>query len=412
MIRPADRLAVSFGALAVNRLRSALTTLGIVIGVAAVLALVSIGEGAQQKVTERIRSLGTNLIIVTPRVDAGYRTSAELGPRASVTEADAAAIKREVPGVEAAAPLVSGRVLAVNRHLNRATPVIGSTSDILDVRDRGIEQGRSFTPAEVRSGARVALIGTTAAKQLFGDGVDVVDRFIRLGRTPFTIIGLVESKGQSTTGQDQDDVVIVPITTATRHLAGFDRQTAGSADAIFVKFAAETDQDEMQDAIRALLRQRHALRATDRDNFFVHDLTEILAAQTEITDALILFLAAIAFLSLIVGGIGIMNIMLVSVTERTREIGLRMAVGARQGDILLQFLLEAVTLCLAGGIIGLVVGLLIAYFVASAAGFPVVVSPAATAAALGSSAATGIFFGFYPARRAARLDPVVALRYE
>jgi len=231
-MRPADRLAVSLRALAVNRLRSALTTLGIVIGVAAVLALVSIGEGAQEKVTERIRSLGTNLIIITPRTESGNRASGELGARASLTEADAEAIKREIADVRAVAPLIAGRLLAVNRHLNHATPVIGSTADILEVRDRELAQGRSFTPAELRGAARVALIGPSAAKQLFGEGTEPVDRFIRLGRTPFTIVGVLAAKGQSTTGQDQDDVVIVPVTTATRRLSGFDRQVPGAFDAI------------------------------------------------------------------------------------------------------------------------------------------------------------------------------------
>jgi putative ABC transport system permease protein len=403
------RIAVR--ALRVNKLRSALTMLGIIIGVGAVIAMVAVGAGAQARVAEQIQSLGSNLIIVL----SGSTTSGGIrlghGTQLTITEDDASAIHREVSAVQTAAPSVRGTAQVVYGNLNWSTVIQGVTPDYLETRDWPLTEGRSLLPEDVDGATKVALIGQTTALNLFGDA-DPLGQIIRIRKVPFTVVGLLTRKGQNSWGQDQDDVILIPISTAKKKVLGVSQANARSVGAISVKVRAGEDMAEAESQIRALLRQRHRLQPYQDDDFWLRNLSDVLQTQEESSKVMTTLLAAIASVSLLVGGIGIMNIMLVSVTERTREIGLRMAVGARGRDILTQFLVEAVTLSLIGGIIGIAAGLggtrAINYF----AEWRTLVHPQSIALAFGFAAAVGVFFGFYPARKASRLDPIDALRYE
>ncbi len=402
---------IALRALRVNTLRTALTMLGIVIGVGAVIAMVSIGAGAQARVAEQIQSLGSNLIIVL----SGSVTSGGIrlghGTQQTISEDDAEAIVREVPAVQVAAPSVRGSAQVVYGNLNWSTVIQGVTADYLHARDWGLLAGRPIGPEDVEGAAKVALLGQTAALNLFGEA-DPIGQVIRIKRVPFTVIGLLDRKGQSSWGQDQDDTILIPLSSAKKRVLGASQASPRAVGAISVKIREGEDLAAAEAQIRALLRQRHRLQPFQEDDFWLRNLADVLQTQEESTRVMTYLLAAIASVSLLVGGIGIMNIMLVSVTERTREIGLRLAVGARSRDILLQFLVEAVTLSLVGGGIGILVGLAGAQAIGHLAQWRTLVPPQSIALAFGFAALVGIFFGFYPARQAARLDPIEALRYE
>jgi putative ABC transport system permease protein len=398
-------------ALRVNKLRSALTMLGIIIGVAAVIAMVGVGAGAQARVAEQIQSLGSNLVIVLPGTITASGIRLGTGSRETITDDDAVAIAREIPLVQAAAPSVRGNAQVVYGNLNWATLIQGVTADYAEVREWPVLDGRGITPEDVDGATKVALIGQTTALNLFGEA-EAIGQIIRIKKVPFTVVGVLVRKGQNSWGQDQDDVIHIPLSTAKKKVLGRSQSNPRAVGSISVKVHPDADMIEAEDQIRALLRQRHRLQPFQDDNFWLRNLSEVLQTQEESSKVMAYLLAAIASVSLLVGGIGIMNIMLVSVTERTREIGLRMAVGARRRHILLQFLIEAITLSLIGGSIGIALGLggsrAISYF----AEWDTLVAPESILIAFGFAAGIGIFFGFYPARKASRLDPIEALRYE
>jgi putative ABC transport system permease protein len=404
-------LRVALRALAINKLRSALTMLGIVIGVAAVIVMIAVGAGAQRRVEEQIRALGSNLLLVMPGATTAGGVRLGFGSSSTLSEDDVAAINRDIPEA-LAAPALRGSAQVIWGNSNWSTQIYGITAEYLDVRQWPLAAGRVFEPAEAATAAKVCLIGSTVAKQLFGDA-DPVEQTIRIKRVPFTVIGLLETKGQSLMGTDQDDVVLMPLSTArTRVIGTANAAKNRSVGTIWVKAADGVEAGVVEGQVRALLRQRHRLQAGADDDFSMRNLAEVMAAQEASSRVLALLLAAVASVSLLVGGIGIMNIMLVSVTERTREIGLRMAVGARTRDILGQFLVEAVTLSLIGGLVGVTLGIGGAMAIATFAGWRIVISPEAVALAVAFAFVIGVFFGFYPARKAARLNPVEALRFE
>ncbi len=385
--------------------------LGIVIGVGAVITMVSVGAGAQARVAEQIQSLGSNLIVILSgsRSTSGVRLGS--GSQLTITEDDAWAIQREISLVEAAAPSMRGGGQVVYGNLNWATIVQGVTPEYFTARDWDVVTGKPLTQEDVDGATKVALVGQTVANNLFGD-TDPLGQVIRIKKVPFTVVGVLDTKGQNTWGQDQDDVILIPLSTAKKKVMGVSQANARSVGAISVKVREAGAMKEAEQQIRDLLRQRHRLQPYQDDDFWLRNLSEVLQSQEESSRVLTLLLAAIASVSLLVGGIGIMNIMLVSVTERTREIGLRMAVGARGRDILTQFLVEAVTLSLIGGAMGIILGLAGSWAMAYFAEWRVLVGSQSILVAFGFAAAVGIFFGFYPARKAASLNPIEALRYE
>ena len=404
-------LRIALRALRVNRMRSALTMLGIIIGVAAVIAMVAVGSGATARIEQQIQSIGSNIIIVIPGslTSNGMRLGGGAAP--TLTEDDAKAIAAEASAVAAVAPTVRGGAQVMFGNSNWATSIQGTTPDYLTIRDATLSAGRPFTDQDVDSAAKVALLGQTVAQNLFGQG-DPVNQVIRIRNVPVTVIGVLAAKGQSPGGQDQDDVVLVPISSAKRGILGANRANARSVGAIMVQAAGPKFVQEAQNQIKSLLRQRHHLQQNQDDDFTVRDLSEVFDAQESSARVMSLLLGAIASVSLIVGGIGIMNIMLVSVTERTREIGLRLAVGAKTHDILSQFLVEAVTLAALGGVVGILIGVAASGMISYFAQWSTLISPTVIVLAFVFSALVGVFFGYYPARKAALLDPIEALRYE
>jgi putative ABC transport system permease protein len=404
-------LRIALRSLRVNKMRTALTMLGIMIGVGAVIAMVSVGAGAQARVAEQIQSLGSNLIIVLSGSTSASGVRLGHGSQLTITEDDAAAIAREVPAVQVAAPSSRGSAQVVYGNLNWSTGIQGVTADYFEARDWEIDAGRPVLTEDVDGATKVALLGQTTALNLFGES-DPIGQIIRIKKVPFTVVGLLGRKGQTSWGQDQDDVILIPLSTAKKKVLGVSQANPRSVGAISIKIRADEDMGEAEAQIRALLRQRHRLQPYQDDDFWLRNLSEVLQTQEASSRVMTYLLAAIASVSLLVGGIGIMNIMLVSVTERTREIGLRMAVGARARDILTQFLVEAVTLSLIGGVIGIALGVGGSSAISALAEWRTVLAPEAIVLAFGFSAAIGIFFGFYPARKASRLDPIEALRYE
>ncbi len=398
-------------ALAANRVRTGLTMLGVIIGVAAVVTMMAVGAGARSRVEAEIQSLGSNLIIVLSGsiTTSGVRLGA--GSQLTVTEEDARVIERDIASIQVAAPTVRGGVQVVAANGNWATALFGVTPSFLEARDWATTNGRTLTQEDVDGAAKIVLLGQTVAQNLFG-AADPVGQIVRVKKVPLTVVGVLDRKGQSTQGQDQDDAVLVPLPTAKKKILGISQANARAVNAILVKVRDATAMKTAEQEIRSLLRQRHHLQPDQDDDFTLRNLADLFESQEAASRVLSLLLAAIASVSLVVGGIGIMNIMLVSVTERTREIGLRRAVGARRRDILLQFLIEAVVVSLTGGVLGVALGAAGAWAIGYFAGWLAPIQARAVIPAFLFAGAVGVFFGFYPARKASRLNPIDALRYE
>ncbi len=409
MINIPSAIRISFRALRVNKMRSALTMLGIVIGVSAVIAMLAVGTGARQRIGEQMASIGSNLIMVVPGATTAGGVRMGAGTQPTLSMADAEAIQRESPAVLYVAPVLSGVAQVIYGNQNWSTGITGTTTNMLFIRDWALAAGRAFTEEEVRSAAKVCLIGQTVADNLFG-GIDPVGQIIRIKNVPFNVIGVLDIKGQDPGGRDQDDTIYVPVTTAQKKLFG--TAFPGMVRIIMVKAKSADDLSAAERQIIELLRQRHRIGQKQDDDFTVRNLTQMMQAAEQSTKVMTLLLGAIASVSLLVGGIGIMNIMLVSVTERTREIGIRMAIGAKTWDIRLQFIIEALILSMIGGVTGIIIGISGSKILAVLAGWNTIVSPLSVFLAFGFSGIIGIFFGFYPAYKASLLDPIDALRYE
>jgi putative ABC transport system permease protein len=400
---------VAYRSLRANKMRSILTMLGMIIGVAAVIAMVAIGAGANERISAQIASIGSNLILVLPGSTTSGGLRSGFGGVPTLTMADAKAIGKELSAVGLATPTVRSAAPVVYGNQNWSTIIQGVSPEFFQIREWMLAGGRYFTGADVEAATKVAVVGRTVADNLFGEE-SPVGKVIRIKRVPFSVVGILERKGQSPQGQDQDDIVIVPVTTAQKKLFG--SAHIGTVGTILVQAVDGESVKEAEKQVTDLLRQRHRIGPGQENDFSVRNLSEMLAVAEASTRIMSLLLGAIASVSLLVGGIGIMNIMLVSVTERTREIGIRMAVGAKEKDILLQFLIEALVLAVTGGAVGILVGVGGSSLISLFAGWSTLISPGAIFLAFGFSAAVGIFFGFYPARKASRLDPIEALRYE
>jgi putative ABC transport system permease protein len=409
MTRLLASLLIALRALTVNKMRSALTMLGIIIGVGAVIAMIAVGTGAKRRIAEQIASMGSNLLIVLSgsSTSGGLRFGSGTVPTLNVD--DAKAILNEIPTVKYVAPTLGGVAQIVFGNQNWSTIVNGTTPEALEIREWPLTSGRPFTQQDVDGATKVCLLGKTVVENLFG-GVDPIGQVIRIKNVPFTVIGVLASKGQSTQGQDQDDTIIVPLTTAQKRLFGM--QFPGMVRVMLVQAREPEVMKEVEEQIIGLLRQRHHIQSNQDNDFSVRNLTEIMSTAEQSAGVMSLLLGAIASISLIVGGIGIMNIMLVSVTERTREIGIRIAVGAKGRDILLQFLIESLVLSLVGGMLGIGIGVTGTLVLSKFTEWPILFSMQAILLAFLFSGSVGVFFGFYPARKASLLNPIEALRYE
>jgi putative ABC transport system permease protein len=404
---PIVTFVIAMKALRRNAMRTALTALGIIIGVAAVIVMVAVGTGAQRSIENQIRSAGSNLVIVSAGSGGFGPVRQGQGAVTTLTPDDAAAIRREVPGLRYLSPAINTRTQLVASSSNWNTQVQGTGAELTAIRSWPLEFGAFFTDQDVARAARVVVLGAVARDQLFGTGTDPTGTMIRIRNQPFRVIGVLTRKGQAAMGQDQDDTALVPYTAVQKRLLGVQH-------IMNITISAEegVPLDTLTQQITALLRTRHRIQSEDQDDFMVRTLEEMTSVLTSTTQTMTWLLASIAAVSLIVGGIGIMNIMLVSVTERTREIGLRLSVGARDVDVLMQFVVEAMVLSLSGGAIGIAVGVTLSYVLADIMQWASVVTPHAVMLSFGVAAGIGVFFGFYPARKAALLNPIDALRYE
>ena len=401
-------LRIAFWALGRNKMRSALTMLGIIIGVGAVIAMVSVGQGAQAMIQDQMQSMGTNVMYVFPsgRRGAGGVSSNDRG--GGLTAADVNAILGEIPIVQAATPIVNANGQLIFGNRNWFARVQGTNEQFPAIRDWEVADGEFFTEADIVSASRVIVIGKSVADALF-EGVSPIGQTVRLRNLPFRVIGVLEERGQTGMGQDQDDTVVMPYTAAQKKLLG---QSIPRINQVMLRTVSQSATPVAETLVTELLRQRHEIGPTEEDDFRMGNMTEIADAAEQSTLIMTLLLGSIAAISLLVGGIGIMNIMLVSVTERTREIGIRMAVGSRPGYIRLQFLAESIILSMAGGFIGVLLGSALSYFVGELLGWSTLVSATSVSISFGFAAAVGVFFGYYPAHKAAGLDPIDALRYE
>ncbi len=409
MIDLESTLRIAIRTIRINKMRSILTSLGIIIGVSSVIIMLAIGMGAQRSMAENMAKMGSNLLMVVSgsTTSGGIRMGA--GSKQTLTYSDALDIQKKCPSVLAVAPYLSGTKQVVFGNQNWSTGIQGTTPNVMIVRDWGVEYGRSFSDEDVSNSTKVCLLGQTVAENLFGD-LDPVGKTVRIEGMPFTVVGVLESKGQSGMGQDQDDTIMIPITTAQKKLIGVD--FPGMVRHIMVKAVDENAVYTAQDEIKELLRERHRLGSKQEDDFTIRNLTQMMETAKESAKIMAILLGSIASVSLLVGGIGIMNIMLVSVTERTKEIGIRMAIGAKASDIRIQFLLESLLLSLMGGTVGVVLGILLAKFVEAFFDLPVYIAWWSLLLSFGFSGLVGVTFGYYPAYRASLLDPIEALRYE
>ncbi len=403
-------IRLAFRVLLANPLRAGLTMLGIIIGVGAVVAMVSLGEGASTLIQNQIASLGTNALIVVPGATTVSGVRSGLGGVSTLTVEDAKDIQRKIPAVADMLYATRAVLQVVHEHKNWSTVILGATPSFPDVREWPLAQGTFFTQSDEDGAAKVAVLGKTAAENLFERGEEILGAQIRIKNVPLRVIGILASKGQTFTGQDQDDMVIVPFSTAERKVLG--TKFLGTVGIIILAAAERASIPQLVQDIRDLLRARHRLQGSEEDDFTIRTMDDIAKASAGASRTMMIMLLSIASISLIVGGIGIMNILLVSVSERTREIGVRLAVGAKRRHILLQFLIEAVILSMVGGVMGVLFGVGGARAATAVAGWPTIVSPQAVAVAFLFSVAVGIFFGLYPANRASRLNPIEALRYE
>ena len=407
-MNPLQIIRLAARALRRNLLRSFLTALGIIIGVAAVIAMVSIGEGARSRVEASFASMGTNLLIVVPGSSTSGGARGGFGSQPTLTKDDLRALQTELPLVDAAAADLRTNAQLASEERNWATTVHGTTPEYFRIRKWGVSQGAVVTSSDVDGGAKVVVLGATVAEKLFGANADVVGQLVRIKGVPFQVVGVLERKGQSANGQDNDDTAVVPLTTFLSRLS----PSLGAFLPGPILVSALSDVPRVERQVKELLRERHRIAPEAEDDFSVRNLAEVASAQQEGADTLSTLLASIAAVSLLVGGIGIMNIMLVSVTERTREIGIRMAVGATPGQVLAQFLTEALTLSLVGGLLGVGLGVLAAQQLSSSFGWPLLLRTDVILAATGFSGLVGVGFGLYPALKASRMDPITALRFE
>jgi putative ABC transport system permease protein len=409
-MRPGDIIRVAVRALLRNKLRSMLTALGIIIGVAAVIAMVAIGEGARARVEQAFSSMGTNVLIVSSGAKTSGGAKAGAGSLPTLTWEDLRAIRADVADVRFVAPRVHTTAQVVAEDRNWSTIVTGTTPEFFDIRNWPARLGELLSPEQVDSGAKAVVLGQTVATNLFGASADPIGQTVRIANVPFQVVGVAAAKGQSASGNDYDDVVYVPVSTFLAKIQGSLQKFIPGT--ILIEVTSDDVTTAVAERVAALLRDRHGIGLGEDDDFSVKNLTETASRKQESSEALTLLLASIAAVSLLVGGIGIMNIMLVSVSERTREIGVRMAVGAKPRHVRLQFLAEALALAVAGGVIGVAVGVVTASRLATRFGWPMLIRPEIVAIAVCFSAAVGIGFGLYPAHKASRLDPIQALRYE
>jgi len=402
-------LRIALTALRINKMRSALTMLGIIIGIGAVIAMVAVGLGAKTQIAEQFAYFGSNLLVI----ESGSTTSGgirmEAGSAPTLTVDDAEVILREVYSVKYVAPDLGGGAQVIHGNQNWVTFIIGTVPESLNIRNWPVVLGRSFSEQDVDGATKVCLLGTTVVENLFG-GIDPIGQIVRINNIPFNVIGVLSHKGQSSYGRDYDDIIIVPLGTVQKRLFGI--QFPGMVEHIAVQIKNPEMMKDAEDQIKALLRQRHRIPLNQDNDFTVKNLTEVMDSAVQTAKVMSLLLGVIASISLVVGGIGIMNIMLVSVTERTREIGIRMAVGAKDKDILLQFLIESLVLSLIGGVLGIAIGIGGTYVLSSITEWPILLSIRAILLSFLFAGSVGVFFGFYPARKASLLDPIEALRYE
>ncbi len=407
---PLQTFRVAFRAIRRNKLRAALTTLGIVIGVGAVIAMMAIGAGAKAQVEQAFAAMGTNVLIILPGSTSSGGVKGGFGSMPTLTWDDLAAVRSDVATVKRAAPTMRSSMPVISEDQNWTTSITGTSPEYFDIRNWPMALGSPITQADVDGGTKVVVLGQTVVDKLYGPNANPVGQSVRVGNTPFQVAGVAAKKGQSATGQDYDDAAFIPFTTfAQKVQGGLGKYLQGQ---IMVGATSADVTARAQQDITALLRDRHHLAPGDDDDFSIRNLSEIAGAQQQGTETMTLLLASVAAVSLLVGGIGIMNIMLVSVTERTREIGIRMAVGAEPHHILTQFLIEALALSLAGGLIGVAAGVGVAFWLAARFHWPMLIQPDVITVSVGFSALVGVVFGIYPARKASRLDPIDALRFE